>query len=333
MWSRPIKQLNKSFNLKSLSLILLLSLSTQLQANTLIDRIVAVVNDDIILLSELDDQTEQALAELRQRQIQRPDINALRERVLDNMIMQTLQENRAKQRGITVSDEEINAQLAQMAEANNLTLLQLREALNREMPDGFQVIRQQISDQTLIQKLREAEVINQIQVSKEEVDNFIQRRQLQNANEEFKISHILITRPDSPSAEQSRELETQVNDLYNQLQAGADFAEMAVRHSEGSQALNGGDLGWLGVDEIPSFFSAEVQRLQVGQISDVINTPGGYHILKLVDKRQGEAQGVALEQEAIQSIRMRKANETFDLWMRRLRDEAYIEIRLNQDNL
>lgn len=325
MWSRPTKPILNSF-----ALIFLLSFSNLLQANTLLDRIVAVVNDDIILLSELNEQTDQALAELRQRQIQRPDMTLLRERVLDNIIMQKLQEQRAKQRGILVSDEEINAQLSQMAEANNLTLLQLREALNQQMPNGFSQIRQQISDQILIQKLREVEIISQIQVSEEEINNFIQRRQLQETNEEFKLAHILITRPDSPSAEQSRELEQKVEDIYQQLQDGAEFAQMAVRHSEASQALNGGDLGWLNLDEMPSFFIDAVTPLQPGQISQIIETPSGYHILKLNDKRRGENQGQALEQEAIQAIRGRKANETFDLWMRRLRDEAYVEKRLEQ---
>ncbi|MBE0494603.1 MAG: peptidylprolyl isomerase, partial [Thiomicrospira sp.] len=299
-------------------------------ANTLLDRIVAVVNDDIILLSELNEQTDQALAELRQRQIQRPDMNLLRERVLDNMIMQNLQEQRAKQRGITVTDDEINAQLSQMADANNLTLLQLREALNQQMPNGFSTIRQQISDQILIQKLREVEILSQIQVTEEEVENFIQRRQLQDGNEEFKLAHILITRPDSPTPEQSREVEQKVKDIYQQLQDGVDFAQIAVRHSEASQALNGGDLGWLNLDEMPSFFTEAVVQLQIGQISQIIETSSGYHILKLNDKRRGEAQGQALEQEAIQAIRSRKANETFDLWMRRLRDEAYVETRLER---
>lgn len=323
MWLRPTRNL-----INSLAFIGLITLSNTIYANTLLDRIVAVVNDDIILLSELSEQTDQALAELRQRQIQRPDMKVLRERVLDNMIMQNLQEQRAKQRGITVSDDEINAQLSQMADANNLTLLQLREALNQQMPDGFRTIRQQISDQILIQKLREAEIISRIQVTEEEVENFIQRRQLQDNNEEFKLAHILITRADSPTAEQSRELEQKVQDIYQQLLAGADFSQMAVQHSEASQALNGGDLGWLNLDEMPSFFIEAVTQLQPNQISQVIETPSGYHILKLTDKRRGETQGQALEQEAIQAIRSRKANETFDLWMRRLRDEAYVETRL-----
>lgn len=311
--------------------VIILSLSAHaVQANTLLDRIVAVVNDDIILLSELNVQLEQAQEELRQRQIVSADRDALRLRVLDNMIMQKLQQDRAKQRGLRVSDDEVNAQLLQMAEANKLTLLQLQDALNREMPNGFERIRGQVSEQILIQKLREVEVISQIHVTEDEVNNFIQRRNLQTANEEFQLAHILITRPESPTPEQRAELQTKVDDIYKQLQLGADFAQMAVRHSEGSRALTGGDLGWLNFDQMPTFFANEVVRLQPGQISRIIDVPSGFHIIKLIDKRSSQQSGQALEQEAIQAIRIRKANETFDLWMRRLRDEAYIDMRLDK---
>ena len=311
--------------------VILLSLSAHtIQANTLLDRIVAVVNDDIILLSELNVQLEQAQQELRQRQIASADRDALRVRVLDNMIMQKLQQQRAGRRGLRVSDDEINAQLLQMAEANKLSLSQLQQALDREMPNGFARIRGQISDQILIQKLREVEVISQIHVTEDEVNNFIQRRNLQTANEEFQLAHILISRPESPTPEQRAQLQAKVDDIYKQLQLGADFAQMAVRHSEGSRALTGGDLGWLNFDQMPTFFAAEVVRLQPGQISRVIDVPSGYHIIKLLDKRSSKQSGQALEQEAIQAIRIRKANETFDLWMRRLRDEAYIDIRLDK---
>lgn len=314
--------------LRTTGFIFLTLVSFNLAAATLLDRIVAVVNDDIILASELDEQVMLATEELRQRQINLPDSDALRERVLDSMIMQSLQEERAKMRGLSVSDDEINAQLLQLADANNLTLLQLREVLNREMPDGFNMMRQQISEQILIQKLREVEVISQIHVTEDEINNFIQRRQLQTSHDEYHLAHILITRPDSPTAEQRRALEQRVNDIYQQLQAGADFAQMAVQHSEGSTALSGGDIGWLQAGEIPTFFIDIVEGLAPGEFSNVIDTPSGFHFVKLLDKRSNQQQSELLEQEALQSIRMRKANETFDLWMRRLRDEAFIELRL-----
>ena len=312
-----------------LGLTSLLLFSTAIQAQTLLDRIVAVVNDEIILQSELSEEMDLAIAELRQRQITLPDRATLRQRVLDNMIMETLQHERARQRGLRVTDDEINQQLLQLADANNLTLIQLREALNRQMPDGFKLMREQISDQILLQKLREIEIISQIFVTEQEVAHFIQRRQLEQNNYLYQVSHILITRPDSPSREQRLEIEAKVADIHQRLRAGEDFAQLAVKYSEGSQALNGGDLGQLAFDQIPSFFAETLETLQAGEISDVIESPSGYHIVKLHSKTEaGQGSGTAIEQEAMQSIRTRKANETFDLWLRRLRDEAFVEIRL-----
>ncbi|UQB41590.1 peptidylprolyl isomerase [Thiomicrospira microaerophila] len=323
-------QTSKKFSFILLSLSFALIFTAPLHAQTLLDRIVAVVNDEIILQSELNEEIQQAMVELRQRQITIPDRESLRQRVLDNMIMQTLQEERARQRGLRVSDEEVNEQLLQMAEANNLTLLQLIDALNRQMPNGFAQVRQEISDQILIQKLREIEVISQIFVTEQEVAHFIQRRQLEQNNFLYHLAHILITRPDSPTREQRIELENKVEDIHRRLRLGEDFAQLAVRYSEGSQALNGGDLGRLEFDQIPSFFADAIERLQPGEISPIIESPSGYHIVKLHALIEtGKERGITLEQEAIQAIRMRKANETFDLWLRRLRDEAYIDIKLN----
>lgn len=313
-----------------LSLSFGLTLNTHAQTNTLLDRIAAVVNDEIILLSELDQQVELAEADLRQRQIQPPAPHILSQRVLDSMVMQTLQYQRANMRGLQATDEEINAELSQMAAENSLTLLQLREALNNQIPDGFNIIRTQISEQILIQKLREVEVISQVHVTEDEINNFLQRQKLQNTQDEYQLAHLLITRPDSPTPEQRTQVEAKINDIYQQIRQGSDFAQMAVRYSEGSKALSGGDLGWLNLDQMPSFFVTEVIGLQTGQMSKIIESPAGYHIIKLLDKRSTASQntGQAQEQEAIQAIRIRKANETFDLWMRRLRDEAFIELRL-----
>ncbi|AEG32034.1 peptidylprolyl isomerase [Thiomicrospira cyclica] len=307
----------------------LLLILNVVKANTPLDRIVAVVNNDIVLLSELDEQTDLSLAELRERGINPPAREVMQERVLDSIIMQKLQEERARDRGLRVSDDDINRQLIQIAQENNLTLVQLRDVLNREQPDGFNKIRQQIANQTLIQRLREIEVISQIAVTEEEINQFIQRRQLDVSNNEYRLAHILISRPDSATQAQRTELQVRINRIYQQLLDGASFAEMAITHSEGRQALNGGDLGWLADDQIPSFFAETVRNLQPGDISPIIESSNGFHIVTLLDTRRTQGQqGLALQEEAIQAIRNRKGNETFDLWMRRLRDDAVIDIRL-----
>jgi len=308
---------------------LLVSILSITHAKTPLDRIAAVVNNQIILVSELDQQTEIALLELRQRGINPPAQNLMQERVLDSIIMQKLQEERARDRGLRITDDDINRQLRQIAQENNLTLDQLQKVLNDERPNGFTDLREQIASQVLIQRLREIEVISQIAVTEDEIQQFIQRRQLDTSNNDYRLGHILITRPDSATQDQRQALQERIENIYQQLLDGARFAEMAITHSEGRQALNGGDLGWVADDQIPSFFADTVRNLTPGEISPIIESSNGFHIVTLLDKRQNAQQSaVALEQEAIDAIRNRKGNETFDLWMRRLRDDAVIDIRL-----
>lgn len=308
---------------------LLLSMLSLTQAKTPLDRIAAVVNNQIILVSELEEQTQLALLELRQRGINPPAQNLMQQRVLDSIIMQKLQEERARDRGLRIADDDINRQLQQIAQENNLTLMQLQTVLNNERPDGFTALRDQIASQVLIQRLREIEVISQIAVTEDEIQQFIQRRQLDTSNNEYRLGHILITRPDSATQDQRQALQARIQTIYQQLLDGARFAEMAITHSEGRQALNGGDLGWVTDDQIPSFFADTVRNLTPGDISPIIESANGFHIVTLLDKRQNAQQSaLALEQEAIEAIRNRKGNETFDLWMRRLRDDAVIDIRL-----
>lgn len=308
---------------------LLLSMLSLTQAKTPLDRIAAVVNNQIILVSELEEQTQLALLELRQRGINPPAQNLMQQRVLDSIIMQKLQEERARDRGLRIADDDINRQLQQIAQENNLTLMQLQTVLNNERPDGFTALRDQIASQVLIQRLREIEVISQIAVTEDEIQQFIQRRQLDTSNNEYRLGHILITRPDSATQDQRQALQARIQTIHQQLLDGARFAEMAITHSEGRQALNGGDLGWVTDDQIPSFFADTVRNLTPGDISPIIESANGFHIVTLLDKRQNAQQSaLALEQEAIEAIRNRKGNETFDLWMRRLRDDAVIDVRL-----
>lgn len=315
--------------IKTLVASLALLLSQQAFSAQLLDKIVAVINDEIILHSELEQRLDLTKADLRQRGVPLPGEAELAERVLDSMVLQTIQLQRANLRGIEATDEEINAQLMEIANANNISLFQLRDEVNKETPDGFNLLRKQFSEQIIIQKLREIEIIGQTHVTEDELNNFLQRQKLQENQNEYNLAHILITRPDTPTPEQRKATEDKVQKIYQELKAGADFAQMAVRHSEGSKALNGGELGWLTLDQIPSFFAGEILTLEAGQLSKIIESPSGYHLVKLLEKRSNNQQASELEaQQAIQAIRIRKANENFDLWLRRLKDEAFIDIRL-----
>ncbi|WP_127471064.1 peptidylprolyl isomerase [Thiomicrorhabdus aquaedulcis] len=427
-----LKRLARSLFIPTLAL----ALSAPVHADVLLDKIVAVVNDRVILSSELNERMAEKAQELQGQNITVDDRMALQEKVLESLIFETLQLERAKQVGLNTTDEEVNTQMQQIAEQNKLTLMELRNRLNAQMPDGFAQVRQKVQHKILIQKLREAEVISQTQVTESEIQNYLQRQSLALSDLELQLSHILIALPESATPQQRSEALTTIEALRNRIVAGEDFSQIAVRHSNGSKALEGGNLGWLKQEQIPTFFADAIQNLNVGQISQVIQSPSGFHLIKLADKRDLNAQLVkeyrlhrfiilsdnasmdkvpaqllelskslnsvkafnelntlfadipkevnagsdlgwrTLEQipsgirdmvsslapntalpplateegwmilfledareinqqdvdktqQAIQAIRIRKANETFDLWLRRLKDEAYIKTFLN----
>ncbi|WP_024850671.1 peptidylprolyl isomerase [Hydrogenovibrio kuenenii] len=251
----------------------------------LLDRIVATVNDDIILKSELDRQVATTEKDLTARNVQITDIEQLKRKVLDKMIMEKLQLQRIKAHGIQVQDEEVLGQIQQIAKRNNLTVLELRDRLNLSEPDGFKHFRQRIRQQMLFQKLRQVEVLDQTQVTEDEINSYLQRQSLIQNNFEYHVGHIMVNLPDSATPEQRDKAKQKAEAILERLQDGEDFSQVAVRYSEGSKALNGGDLGWLTTDQIPTFFTNTVESLKVGQLSNIIHSPVGYHIIKLLGKR------------------------------------------------
>lgn len=263
--------------------------ANETQNGELLDRIIAVVNDKIILKTELDMRMIQAREELRTRNINVADMDGLANKVLDTMILEELQKERIDQRGIKVSDEELLEQIREIAEENNLTVITLRDRLNLSQPKGFAKFREQLRDKMQFQKLREIEVIAKTQVTEDEIDNYIQRQNLVQNSTEYNLGHIMVNLPDSATPAQRDASRSKANEILQKLRQGEDFSQMAVRYSDGSKALQGGDLGWLGLDQIPTFFSPVVQDMEIGQISDLVRSPVGFHILKLQGKRNKDS--------------------------------------------
>ncbi len=256
----------------------------------LLDSIVAVVNNDIILASELDKRTFEAANDLAARNIAVKDLQQLHLRVLDNLILERLQLERVKQLGIDVTDEEVFIQLQKIADENNLSMVQLRERLNLQQPQGFQKTRDNIRKQMLFQKLQEIEIIAKTQVTEGEIDNFLQRDRLQNHNIEYHLQHIMISLPENSTPQQKQQIQQKSQNILKRIQQGADFSEMALKYSTGNQALQGGDLGWLGIDSIPTLFIDSVTELEDGQVSSIIPSPIGFHIVKLLNQRDANIQ-------------------------------------------
>lgn len=256
----------------------------------LLDRIVAIVNDEVILFSELNTRVLQAQRELQSRNVNIADTTELQRKVLDKMIMEKIQLKRIKDRGIKISDEELLSQIQDIAMENNLTVINLRDQLNMASPDGFKEFREQIRQQMMFRKLQQVEILSQTQVTEDEIDNYLQRQSLAENNLEYHLGHIMINLPESATPSDREAAQQQAQEILNKLIQGEDFSQVAVRYSQGSKALQGGDLGWLSWDQIPTFFAKSVRDLDIGQLSNLIRSPVGYHIIKLKDKRNKNSQ-------------------------------------------
>ena len=253
-----------------------------------LDRIVAVVNNEIVLDSELVEMEQTVRQQLRQRNAAIPSSDILRRQVLERLIMQKLQLQRADMSGIRVADDALNAAVRQIAENNNLTIRQFRDALESDGYD-FTEFRETIREEMVISRLRKSEVEDSIVVSEREVDNFLATQNLQGDSEQaFRLLHILVGIPDAPTPEQVQDAEQKLAVIQDLLAEGGDFSEIAAGYSDGQNALEGGELGWRKQAELPTLFAGVVPNLSVGEVSDVIRSGSGFHLVKLVEKRSEE---------------------------------------------
>ena len=253
-----------------------------------LDRIVAVVNNEIVLDSELVEMEQTVRQQLRQRNAAIPSSDILRRQVLERLIMQKLQLQRADMSGIRVADDALNAAVRQIAENNNLTIRQFRDALESDGYD-FTEFRETIREEMVISRLRKSEVEDSIVVSEREVDNFLATQNLQGDSEQaFRLLHILVGIPDAPTPEQVQEAEKKLAVIQDLLAEGGDFSEIAAGYSDGQNALEGGELGWRKQAELPTLFASVVPNLAVGEVSDVIRSGSGFHLVKLAEKRSEE---------------------------------------------
>jgi peptidyl-prolyl cis-trans isomerase SurA len=266
----------------------LIATSTAHAAVDPLDQIVAVVNDDVITSSELDSRLQEMLVQLQQKGTSKlPPLEILREQVLDRMISKRLQLQTADRLGLKVDDDTVTKAIANIAETNHITLLQLREVLER---DGinFQLFREQLREDILINRLKQKEVINRIVITDQDIDNFLARELgSQRQRAAVHLQHILIATPEGASPEDVQAAKEQAESVYAELQQGADFGEMAMRVSDSRQALEGGDLGWIETSRIPSIFTQLVDELEPGTISEPIRNASGFHIVKLLEVKGG----------------------------------------------
>ena len=250
-----------------------------------IDSIAAVVNTEVITRQDLKERIKSVENRMRQQGTQIPQAALLEKQVLERMIIDRAQLQLASESGIRIDDALLDRAMERLAEQNKLSLPEFRKQLERE---GLQYaqFRNEIRDEITMQRIREREVDNKIQITESEVDNFIAaEKNAPQQQVEFDLAQILIRIPENASAEQIAARRARAEEVAAQLRAGADFAKLAASYSDSVDALKGGELGYRTADRLPQLFVDAVANLQQGQLSPILKSANGFHILKLVGKR------------------------------------------------
>ena len=251
------------------------------------DRIVAVVNDEVITLNELEASVSRALAQLQRQGTPLPPREELEKQMLDRMVMEKVQLQLARETGLRIDDGQLEQALQRIAANNNMSLAQFREALQR---DGvpFAKFRDEIRNEMTISRLRERDVASRIVISEGEIDNYLSGAIAKgNEGEEYEVAHILMRAPESASPEQIQALKQKADEVYARLQQGEDFSQLAAAYSDAPDGLQGGNLGLRPIDRLPGIFAEAVTKLKPGEVAPILRSSNGFHIVKLIGKRGG----------------------------------------------
>ena len=273
------------------------------------DSIAAIVNDGVVLRSEVETQLGMIIATLEKQGGQIPPVNTIREEVLERLIVQRLQLQRADRYGIRVSDEALNAAIANVAKNNDVSFEEFPKILDKE-GINYNDYRNELRQQITIEQLRQREVISRIAVSESELDNFlIFQKDQDRLNYEYDLSHILIPVSSRAGDGEINNKQNLINELYEEIIDGKDFDDVAVEFSKGQQALSGGRLGWLKGEQLPDVFVRVASELKNGELSLPFETSSGFHLIKLNAVKGNEP--ILEEQIKVRHILI-KTNEVLD---------------------
>jgi len=252
----------------------------------LVDAIVAVVNTDVITMKELNDRMQIIEQRMRRQNMQVPPRDILQKQLLERLIVNRAQMQLARDIGVRVDDVMLDRAVARIAEQNNVTVQTLRDQLER---DGvsFARFREEIREEIVLQRVREREVDNKLQISESEIDNFLSSNASRNVEtqQELNIAQILVRVPENASAQQVADRKKRAEQAIEQLQSGGEFAKVAASFSDAGDALTGGELGWRSPSRLPQLFVEAVDKLSDGQIAPLVRSANGFHVLKLVGRR------------------------------------------------
>ena len=275
----------------------------------LLDGVAAIVDEGVVLKSELERQIAVIIERLRQQNTQLPPLSVLEGQILDQLVLRRIQLQRAERFGIQVSDDFLNQTLSRVAQENNLTLEQLPQALEADGID-YGAYRQDMREQMILQQLQQRDVVSRINVAPKEMDACLYRKENTATDDvDYNISHILISLPSAATRGQLDEARGRIAQINERLAAGEDFAQLAVALSDGQTALEGGSLGWRKGSQLPTLFADVVVELEPGQVSETIQSGSGLHLVRLNEVR-GAAK-VMVDQRRVRHILLRP-NEILD---------------------
>ena len=295
-----------------------------------IDKIAAVVNEGVVLKSQVDQQYEAVVARLKGQEGQMPPAQVIRQQVLERLVLQEIQAQRAERLGITVSDEMLNSALRDVAQRNSIPFDQMPMAMARQGID-YAAYREEMRREIALSLLRQRDVLTRIYVSPRELEQALDRQASQaDDNAEYDVSHILLSLPESATAEQMNQVERRAQEIQQRAVAGEDFGQLAITYSQAQSALERGKLGWRRAAQLPQFISEEVVKLEPGQVSPPLRTPTGFHIVKLDAVRGGDGPMV-VEQVHARHILLRPTEVQDDATTRQRLEDLRERILAGED--
>jgi peptidyl-prolyl cis-trans isomerase SurA len=287
-----------------LAMVVLCAASALAHGAVLVDRIVAVVNKEVITYSELNEAVGAAERQLARQRTPAPARPVLERQILERMILDKAQLQMARDIGIRVDEVQLDRAVQRIAQNNNMTLADFRGALER---DGvpFDAWREDLREQILLNRLREREVNDKIQVSDSEIDLFLEEMKTNPARVEYDLAHVLVRIPEQATPEAIGAARARAERAQAEARAGADFGRIAASYSDAPDALSGGALGWRTQDRLPALFAGALRAMKPGEVSEVLRSPAGFHVLKVIGRRDATGGDAPVTQTRVRHILVR----------------------------
>jgi peptidyl-prolyl cis-trans isomerase SurA len=274
------------------------------QGTQLVDRIVAVVNKEVITLSELGAAVAAAERQLRRQGTPAPERGMLERQMLERLVLDKAQLQRARDTGIRIDELQLDRAVQRIAENNKMTLVDFRRALERDSV-AFDAWREDLREQIVLSRLREREVEDKVQVNDSEIELFLEELKAHPARSEYNASHILVRVPEQSTPERIEQSRARAQKALAEARAGGDFARIAASYSDAPDALEGGSLGWRTHERLPELFSTALAAMKPGEVSEPLRSSAGFHVLKLNDRRDGGTSPAPVTQTRARHILVR----------------------------